>query len=89
MADGRQDTTAQRWAPTRRGLRLISFLPLVGVRLQTVLGGITVLTGLSRALVAAYFLASMVLVSLSAYLLYRVSEGYELSGLSLAFCGRR
>jgi heme A synthase len=53
------------------------------------LDGITVLTGLSRALVAAHFLAAMVLVSLSAYLLYRVSGGDELSGLSLAFCGRR
>jgi heme a synthase len=64
-----------RWAPTRRGLRRISFLPLAGVLLQAVLGGITVLTGLNPALVAAHFLASMVLVSLSAYLLYRVSEG--------------
>ena len=64
-----------RWAPHRRALRRISFLPLVGVLLQAVLGGITVLTGLNPALVAAHFLASMVLVSLSAYLLYRVSEG--------------
>jgi cytochrome c oxidase assembly protein subunit 15 len=64
-----------RWAPTRRGLRWISVLPLVGVMLQAVLGGITVLTGLNPALVAAHFLASMVLVSLSTYLLYRVNEG--------------
>jgi len=64
-----------RWAPTRRGLRSISVLPLVGVMLQAVLGGITVLTGLNPALVAGHFLASMVLVSLSAYLLYRVGEG--------------
>lgn len=64
-----------RWAPNRRALRRISFLPLVGVLLQAVLGGITVLTGLNPALVAAHFLASMVLVSGSAYLLYRVSEG--------------
>jgi len=64
-----------RWAPGRRGLRAISFLPLAGVLLQAVLGGITVLTGLNPALVAAHFMASMVLVSLSAYLLYRVGEG--------------
>ena len=64
-----------RWAPNRRALRRISFLPLVGVLLQAVLGGITVLTGLNPALVAAHFLASMVLVSGSAYLLHRVSEG--------------
>jgi len=66
-----------RWAPGRRGLRAISVLPLAGVLLQAVLGGITVLTGLNPALVAAHFLASMVLVSLSAYLLYRVGEGDE------------
>jgi len=64
-----------RWAPSRRGLGRISFLPLAGVMLQAVLGGITVLTGLNPALVAAHFLASMVLVSLSTYLLYRVNEG--------------
>jgi heme a synthase len=64
-----------RWAPGRHGLRRISVLPLVGVLLQAVLGGIAVLTGLNPAIVAAHFLASMVLVSLSAYLLYRVGEG--------------
>jgi cytochrome c oxidase assembly protein subunit 15 len=64
-----------RWAPGRRALQRISVLPLVGVMLQAVLGGITVLTGLNPAIVAAHFLASMVLVSLSAYLLYRVGEG--------------
>lgn len=64
-----------RSAPMRRSLRWISFLPLIGVMLQAILGGVTVLTGLNPAIVAAHFLASMVLVSLSAYLLYRVSEG--------------
>jgi len=64
-----------RWAPGRRALLRISVLPLVGVMLQAILGGITVLTGLNPAIVAAHFIASMVLVSLSAYLLYRVDEG--------------
>jgi cytochrome c oxidase assembly protein subunit 15 len=64
-----------RWAPGRPGLRRISVLPLVGVLLQALLGGVTVLTGLNPAIVAAHFLTSMVLVSLSAYLLYRVGEG--------------
>jgi cytochrome c oxidase assembly protein subunit 15 len=64
-----------RWSPGRRGLRRIAVLPLVGVMLQAVLGGIAVLTGLNPAIVAAHFLASMILVSLSAYLLYRVGEG--------------
>ena len=66
-----------RWAPGRRALLRISVLPLVGVMLQAVLGGISVLTGLNPAIVAAHFLASMALVSLSAYLLYRVSEDDE------------
>jgi heme a synthase len=66
-----------RWAPGRPALRRISVLPLTGVLLQAVLGGITVLTGLNPAIVAAHFLASMVLVSLSTYLLYRVVEGDE------------
>jgi heme a synthase len=66
-----------RWAPGRRTLLGISVLPLIGVLLQAVLGGISVLTGLNPAIVAAHFLASMVLVSLSAYLLYRVSEADE------------
>jgi heme a synthase len=66
-----------RWAPGRRALLRVSVLPLVGVLLQAILGGISVLTGLNPAIVAAHFLASMVLVSLSAYLLFRVSEGDE------------
>jgi len=65
------------WAPGRRALLRVSVLPLVGVMLQAILGGVSVLTGLNPAIVAAHFLASMVLVSLSAYLLYRVSEGDE------------
>jgi cytochrome c oxidase assembly protein subunit 15 len=64
-----------RWGGGRQGLRRICVLPLVGVLLQAVLGGVTVLTGLNPAIVAAHFLASMVLVCLSAYLLYRVGEG--------------
>jgi cytochrome c oxidase assembly protein subunit 15 len=66
-----------RWAPGRRALLRVSVLPLVGVLLQVALGGVTVLTGLNPAIVAGHFLASMVLVSLSAYLLYRVGEGDE------------
>jgi cytochrome c oxidase assembly protein subunit 15 len=66
-----------RWAPGRRALRRISVLPLLGVMLQALLGGITVLTGLNPGTVSAHFLVSMVLISLSTYLLYRVGEGDE------------
>lgn len=64
-----------RWAPERMVLRRLSVLPLLGVALQAVVGGMTVLTGLSPALVGAHFLASMVLVAFSAYLLHRADEG--------------
>ena len=62
-------------ARERRALLPLSFLPLLGVVAQAVLGGITVLTGLNPATVAAHFLLSMVIVAISTLLLHRVSEG--------------
>ena len=64
-----------RWARDRRSLLRLSVLPLLGVLAQAVLGGVSVLTGLNPGIVAAHFLVSMVLVSLSAYLLHRAGEG--------------
>lgn len=64
-----------RYAPHRRALRRLSFLPVIGVALQAVVGGITVLTGLSPITVALHFLASMALIALSTYLLFRAGEG--------------
>lgn len=64
-----------RWAAHRRALRWLSFLPLAGVLAQALLGGVTVLTGLNPASVAAHFLLSMVLVSVSALLVHRGREG--------------
>lgn len=63
-----------RLAPHRKDLRRLSFLPLIGVLLQAVIGGITVLTGLSPITVMLHFLASMVLIWLSTYLLYRATQ---------------
>ncbi|WP_426566983.1 COX15/CtaA family protein [Angustibacter sp. McL0619] len=57
-----------------RSLVAIASLPLVGVVVQAVLGGITVLTHLNPATVAAHFLVSMGLVCVSTYLLWRVGE---------------
>lgn len=58
------------WELARRGtdryVRYWSVAVLAGVAFQAVLGGITVLTGLNPWLVAAHFLASMVLVAVSA-----------------------
>jgi cytochrome c oxidase assembly protein subunit 15 len=63
------------WRPGRPALFRLSFLPLLGVVAQAVLGGITVLTGLNPATVAAHFLLSMVVVAISTLLLVRAGEG--------------
>ena len=61
---------------THRPRRLVAVaaLPLLGVVVQAVLGGITVLTHLHPATVAAHFLVSMALVAASTYLLWRFQE---------------
>jgi cytochrome c oxidase assembly protein subunit 15 len=61
--------------PARPRLRLVSVLPLVGVAVQAVVGGITVLTHLSPYLVALHFLISMLLITASTVLVVRVGEG--------------
>jgi cytochrome c oxidase assembly protein subunit 15 len=57
-----------------RSLVAVAALPLVGVVVQAVLGGITVLTHLNPATVASHFLVSMGLVWASTYLLWRAGE---------------
>ena len=64
-----------RWAPDRPTLKRLAFLPLAGVGIQAVVGGITVLARLNPLVVSLHFLASMVLVALSTYLLVRAREG--------------
>ena len=63
------------WRLGRRHLRPLGALPLVGVAAQAALGGVTVLTSLHPATVAAHFLLSMVLVAASTMLLLRVRDG--------------
>ena len=58
-----------------RRLVLLAAVPLVGVFVQAVLGGITVLTHLSPATVAAHFLVSALIVAASTVLLSRVQAG--------------
>ena len=55
--------------------RRLGLLPLVGVLLQAVIGGITVRVDLHPAIVGGHLLISMALVAASAVLLERVSEG--------------
>ena len=59
----------------RRPMKVAAALVLGGVVAQAVLGGITVLVGLSPAVVAAHFLLSMVLVAVSSYLWFARAEG--------------
>lgn len=46
----------------RRSILLLALVPLVGTVIQAVLGGVTVLTGLHPATVAAHFLVSMAII---------------------------
>jgi cytochrome c oxidase assembly protein subunit 15 len=63
-----------KWAGGRRDLMVPAWLVLGGVVTQAVLGGVTVLTGLHPATVAAHFLVSMVLVAASAFIVFRAQE---------------
>jgi heme a synthase len=63
-----------RWADRRRELLVPAFVVLGGVAFQAVLGGITVLTGLSPVTVAAHFLVSMGLVTAAAFLFFRAQQ---------------
>jgi cytochrome c oxidase assembly protein subunit 15 len=60
--------------PARRGLTVLAAVPLLGTVAQAVLGGITVLTGLSPLIVGAHFLVSMVIVALVTILVRRAGE---------------
>ncbi|RYG77797.1 heme A synthase [Yimella sp. RIT 621] len=62
-------------APQRKGLRLPTAMVLFGIALQAIVGGVTVLTGLNPAIVAAHFMISMLLVAASAWLVWRGREG--------------
>lgn len=61
--------------PRRRRLILLAATMPAGVLLQAVLGGITVLTGLTWWAVAVHFLVSMVLVWLAVLLIAAFAEG--------------
>lgn len=61
-----------RTRPHPRGVEPLAWALPAGVLLQALLGGITVLTGLSPLIVAAHFLASMVLIAVAVALLGRL-----------------
>ncbi len=59
---------------TRRPLLILAAIPLIGTIVQAVLGGITVLTGLSPLAVAAHFLVSMAIIAACVVLVVRAGE---------------
>ena len=74
---------AWRHRPRRRPLVLLAAAGLLGIVAQAVLGGITVLTGLNPAIVAAHFLLSMALIAAAALLLHRSAESSDGPATSL------
>lgn len=60
--------------PSRRPVLLLAAVPLVGTIFQAILGGITVLTGLHPATVAAHFLVSAGLIAACVVLVHRSGE---------------
>ncbi|WP_240645740.1 heme A synthase [Georgenia sp. SYP-B2076] len=70
------------WAVYRRrptaarpaALRRLAWLPLIGIVLQAVIGGITVLVELAPAIVGSHLLISLALVAVSTYLLVRLRQ---------------
>ena len=62
------------WRSARRDLRALAVLSFLGIPVQALLGGITVLTGLNPWIVAGHFLLSMVLVAVATTLWLRSRE---------------
>lgn len=60
--------------PPRTPVIALAAVPLIGTIVQAVLGGITVLTGLNPATVAAHFMLSMVIIAFCVVLVYRAGE---------------
>ena len=66
----RREPTASRPA----GLKRLVWLPLVGIAIQAVIGGITVWVDLHPAIVGSHMLISLALVAVSTYLLVRLGS---------------
>ncbi len=73
----------------RTALTVLACVPLAGTVVQAVLGGITVLTGLNPATVAAHFLVSMALVAVCVLLVVRSGEVGDTPVVSTVHSGVR
>jgi cytochrome c oxidase assembly protein subunit 15 len=71
-----------RFRAERRDLFVLTLLQGLSIPFQAVLGGITVLTGLNPYVVGAHFAVSIVLVVVTATLVWRVYRGRRPSTLS-------
>jgi heme a synthase len=63
-----------RYRPVRRSLRVLATLLALGIPLQALLGGLTVLTDLNPWLVAGHLLLSLAMVGLSVVFMRRIVE---------------
>ena len=63
-----------RGARRNRSVRLLALVPIVGVIVQAVIGGLAVLVELNPAVVGSHFLISMALVAASTQLLLRFDQ---------------
>ncbi len=70
-------TFAAAWQSSRRDLRRLALLLAVGVPLQAVIGGISVLTDLNPWVVSGHLLLSMAMIGLAVLLLRRIDRPHE------------
>lgn len=59
---------------SRPEIKKLSWLPLIGIAIQALIGGITVWVDLHPAVVGSHMLISLGLVAISAYLLWRIDH---------------
>lgn len=71
-----------------KSLRLLAWVPLIGIGIQAVIGGLTVLVELHPGVVGGHMLISLFLVAVSAYLLVRLRDGDEKPRFLLPSWGR-
>lgn len=65
---------AMRFSPRRKSIRWLATVLLLGIPVQAVVGGVSVLTDLNPWVVSGHLLASLALVSTAVVLLRRVDE---------------
>lgn len=75
---------AIRMRRERRGLILPSVLLVLGIAVQAIIGGITVLTGLNSWVVGLHFVVSVALIGIAAVLVKRAFAWTALAGGALA-----